>query len=59
MSFIKNQVLGDESPLYGRRTGLETGPFAKYIKVLTELRIVKKETAITEKPGKKQSICRG
>ena len=35
------------------RTGLETGPCAKYIKVLTELGIVKKETPITEKPGKK------
>ena len=35
------------------RTGLETGPCAKYIRVLTELGIVKKETPITEKPGKK------
>lgn len=35
------------------KTGIETGPCAKYIKNLIDLGIVKKETPITEKPGKK------
>lgn len=35
------------------KTGVETGPCAKYIKNLIDLGIVKKETPITEKPGKK------
>lgn len=35
------------------KTGLETGACTKYIKVLMELGILKKETPITEKPGKK------
>lgn len=33
--------------------GLETGPCSKYLKVLMDLGIVKKETPITEKIGKK------
>lgn len=35
------------------RIGLESGVCTKYIKVLLELGILKKETPITEKPGKK------
>lgn len=35
------------------RVGLESGICAKYLKVLLELGILKKETPITEKPGKK------
>ena len=35
------------------RVGLESGVCTKYIKVLLELGILKKETPITEKPGKK------
>ena len=35
------------------RAGLETGVCASYLKVLMELEILKKETPITEKPGKK------
>ena len=36
-----------------RKTGIETGPCAKYVKTLIDLGIIKKETPITEKPGKK------
>ncbi len=35
------------------KTGIETGPCAKYVKTLIDLGIIKKETPITEKPGKK------
>lgn len=35
------------------KTGMETGPCTKYLKVLIELGIVRKETPITEKIGKK------
>ena len=35
------------------KTGLESGKCSKYIKVLIELGILRKETPITEKPGKK------
>ena len=35
------------------KTGIESGPCAKYLKVLMELGIVKKETPINEKAGKK------
>lgn len=35
------------------KVGLESGICAKYIKVLIDLGILKKETPITEKPGKK------
>jgi AAA+ ATPase superfamily predicted ATPase len=35
------------------KVGLESGICAKYLKVLLELGILKKETPITEKPGKK------
>ena len=35
------------------RTGMETGPCTKYLKALADLGIVKKETPITEKVGKK------
>ena len=35
------------------KTGLETGPCTKYLKVLADLGIVQKETPITEKIGKK------
>lgn len=35
------------------KVGLESGVCAKYLKVLLELEILKKETPITEKPGKK------
>lgn len=35
------------------RTGMETGPCTKYLKVLIDLGIVKKETPIAEKSGKK------
>lgn len=35
------------------KVGLESGVCAKYLKVLLELGILKKETPITEKPGKK------
>ncbi len=35
------------------KIGLESGVCAKYLKVLVELGILKKETPITEKPGKK------
>lgn len=35
------------------KTGVETGPCSKYLKVLMDLGIVKKETPITEKTGKK------
>lgn len=35
------------------KTGIETGPCAKYVKILIDLGIIKKETPITEKPGKK------
>ena len=35
------------------RVWLESGVCTKYIKVLLELGILKKETPITEKPGKK------
>lgn len=35
------------------KTGLETGPCTKYLKVLADLGIVKKETPITEKIGRK------
>ena len=35
------------------KTGLESGKCSKYIKVLMELGILRKETPITEKPGKK------
>lgn len=32
---------------------MESGPCSKYLSVLIDLGILKKETAITEKPGKK------
>lgn len=35
------------------KTGIETGPCAKYVKTLIDLGIIKKETPITEKLGKK------
>ena len=35
------------------KTGLETGPCTKYLKVLADLGIVQKETPITEKIGKR------
>lgn len=35
------------------KTGVDTGPCTKYLKVLDDLGIVKKETPITEKIGKK------
>ena len=35
------------------KTGIETGPCSKYMKTLLSLGIIKKETPITEKPGKK------
>ena len=35
------------------RVGMESGPCSKYLSVLMELGILKKETPITEKPGKK------
>lgn len=35
------------------KTGIETGPCAKYVKILINLGIIKKETPVTEKPGKK------
>ena len=35
------------------KVGLESGACAKYLKVLLDLGILKKETPITEKPGKK------
>jgi len=35
------------------KTGIESGPCAKYIKVLIELGILRKETPVTEKAGKK------
>ena len=35
------------------KVGLESGVCAKYLKVLLDLGILKKETPITEKPGKK------
>lgn len=35
------------------KTGLETGPCTKYLKSLTDLGIVRKETPISEKVGKK------
>ena len=35
------------------KIGLESGVCAKYLKVLLDLGILKKETSITEKPGKK------
>ena len=35
------------------KTGIESGPCAKYLKVLIDLGIVKKETPINEKAGKK------
>ena len=93
MSFMESQVLGKESPLYGRRTGQfkiepldykelrepaiynaiikaiaegasrmndikmkvgeENSVVSKYLKTLIDLGIAKKETPITEKPGKK------
>ena len=98
MSFMEYQVLGYESPLYGRRTGqfriqaldykemsafnsqldeeqqslvygitggasrsneistkvgIESAVCAKYLKVLLDLGIIKKETPITEKGSKK------
>ena len=86
MSFMEYQVLGYESPLYGRRTaqfkiepltyketsvitaiaegasrlneiatkvGIESGPCSKYVRTLMELGIVRKETPMLEKEGKK------
>ena len=35
------------------KTGTETGPCSKYIHTLMELGIIKKETPVTERPGKK------
>lgn len=35
------------------RVGLETGACSKYLKVLLDLEIIRKETPITEKPGKR------
>lgn len=35
------------------KTGVDSGPCAKYIKILIDLGIVRKETPITEKSGKK------
>ncbi len=35
------------------KVGIETGPCTKYIKVLMDLGIIKKETPVTEKVGKK------
>lgn len=35
------------------KVGLESGVCAKYLRILLELGIIKKETPITEKPGKK------
>ena len=35
------------------KVGMESGPCSKYLSVLMELGILKKETPITEKPGKK------
>ena len=37
----------------GTKVGLESGVCTKYLKVLLDLGILKKETPITEKPGKK------
>lgn len=86
MSFMEYQVLGYESPLYGRRTaqfkiepltyketsvitaiaegasrlneiaakvGIESGPCSKYVRTLMDLGIVRKETPMLEKEGKK------
>ena len=35
------------------KAGMESGPCSKYLSVLIELGIVKRETPVTEKPGKK------
>lgn len=37
----------------GTKTGIESGPCSKYLSILINLGILKKETPITEKPGKK------
>ena len=35
------------------KTQISTGPCSKYLKVLTELGIIRKDTPVTEKPGKR------